>query len=384
MTLPEMLRAQPILRGALIAPSVLVLIFAFFNLTSVVDQQTAMSSMRLGIVTLDEGAPTPAGVLRVGERIVSGVAETLPFATLEFSTEADAEAALDAGEIVAALVIPAGFSAEVMGGSAATARVLNSEHLSVMETQFGRGLPAQLQGALSLAVVGVRAQLAAAAPTAAPAGPRAPPVMIETRTLHAADDPLLVQAPFVLSFAAWMGAMIGSVLLFVGSKPLLNAESARAVAALRVVVPVVATFFCSLMAALVIGTLTGAWDAFLPLWAERWLFAAVAMSAVTALFAAFGFWALVAALPVVFYQGLVSGLIAPASAAPGWISWLNAVLPLSESAAGLRAILIGGPASTPWLALASVLVVAAVVTAGASMAWGRRGAVSSAAPPSSS
>ena len=58
------------------------------------------------------------------DRLVAQMLETgaLPFATLEFPSEADAEAALDAGEIVAALVIPATFSAEVDGTSVGTRR----------------------------------------------------------------------------------------------------------------------------------------------------------------------------------------------------------------------------------------------------------------------
>ncbi len=65
-------------------------------------------------------------------------------------------------------------------------------------------------------------------------------------------------------------------------------------------------------------------------------------------------------MPLVFYQGVASGLMAPVGATPNWLAWINNVLPLPEMATGLRTILIGGPAgSVPWVST-SVTAVAAM------------------------
>ena len=49
--------------------------------------------------------------------------------------------------------------------------------------------------------------------------------------------------------------------------------------------------------------------------------------------------------------------MSPVAAAPEWFAWINDVLPLSETLAGLRSLLIGGPAGDlPIGALAVVLV----------------------------
>jgi uncharacterized phage infection (PIP) family protein YhgE len=66
MKLSEMMRANPILRGALIAPSVVVLVFTFFNLTATVDQNSVVQRLAVKIVNLDEGVSLPGvGPIRV-------------------------------------------------------------------------------------------------------------------------------------------------------------------------------------------------------------------------------------------------------------------------------------------------------------------------------
>ena len=40
---------------------------------------------------------------------------------------------------------------------------------------------------------------------------------------------------------------------------------------------------------------------------------------------------------------MAAGAVAPAAAAPPWVSWINDVLPLTEILTGWRTILIGGP-----------------------------------------
>ena len=283
------------------------------------------------------------------------MAGALPFATQTFADEATAREALDNGEIAAAIVLPADFSQSVLGGGTVNAAVLRSDHLSAVEVQFGRVLQGQIQGALALAVVGVRSAMAGA-PAAG-----APPVLVTANTLHAVTDARLLQAPFVLSFAAWMAGLIGSIMLFIGSRGILNAGAARDVAALRTAIPVVAALGSSLIAILMVGLVTGRWEGFLELWAFQWLVVGTAMMTLSAILSVLGFAGILVAVPLVFYQGAVSGNLAPSGAAPDWIAWLGDILPLEQMAMGVRTLLIGGPeGSVPWGPAALVLAGAVV------------------------
>ena len=72
------IRAHPSFRGAVVAPAVIATIFVLFNLTGAVDPEAASGAMRLGIVNLDEGAPGPAGELRLSEQILEGLGGRAP------------------------------------------------------------------------------------------------------------------------------------------------------------------------------------------------------------------------------------------------------------------------------------------------------------------
>lgn len=70
MNLRSSIRSNPLLRGALIAPSVVVLVFAFFNLTSAVDPSAAMRQVTVAVVNQDEGLPGPNGTaMRLADQI---------------------------------------------------------------------------------------------------------------------------------------------------------------------------------------------------------------------------------------------------------------------------------------------------------------------------
>ena len=88
------------------------------------------------------------------------------------------------------------------------------------------------------------------------------------------------------------------------------------------------------------------------------------MATLTALFSLFGFAAILAAVPLVFYQGIASGILIPVAATPTWIAWTSDVLPLSEMTTGLRTILIGGPeGSVPWVQTSALWIGATVMIA---------------------
>ena len=417
MTLSEMMRAHPILRGALIAPSVAVLIFSFFNLTASVDQNAALQRLTLAVVNDDQGVPLPiGGLLRIADQALSSLQRQLPVGTEKFPDVATALDALDRGEVVAVLVFPPDFSRAVAEGITSTAQLINSDHLSVLESQVGRTLPGQLQAALSLVAVGARAQLAAqriAVPAAgAPPAPPAPgtpvvpavrvppvavtpldpllppgapvqaagqaaaqsgpPVLVVASTLHAAANVRMLQAPFVMSFASWMGALIGSVLLFIGTRTPSREGHLGSVLIARTAIPVLASVLAALAGVLTVAWLTGVWVNFWELWAFRWLVSASAMMLITGLFSLFGFLAFAAAIPLVFYQSQVAGLLAPPTAAPEWIAWLGR-LPFHETTQGLRELLIGGPeGSVPWARVGYLLLAALVLTLAGTVIWGRR------------
>jgi hypothetical protein len=197
-------------------------------------------------------------------------------------------------------------------------------------------------------------------------------VVVATSALHAAASPLLLQAPFVMGFAAWMGSLIGSVLLYLGTRRVLNAGNTGAVLLARTLIPLLAAVLAALVAVVTVASLTGAWEHFWELWAFRWLVAAAAMTTMTALFSVFGLFAFVLAVPLVFYQSLVAGAMAPVTAAPTWIEWLG-MLPLRAMTDGVRTLLIGGPAdSLQWAGIAGMAGVAVLVTWLGTLLWSRR------------
>lgn len=320
MTLPGLIRSSNELRLAILVPIIISLVFSFFNLTSAVNQQESMGALRVAAVNLDEGISSSAGTtLRIGEQVIAGLSAALPFKLDSVADEATARKALDDGEIAAALILPPDFSRAVAGGGTAAVNVLYSDHRSVLEARFGQSLSAQVQAGLSVAVMAV-----------------------------------------------------GSILLFLGTRSVLSAETVRVVSAARIAIPLIAALGTALMAALLTTSLTGTWGEFLELWGFRWLASAAAASMIMALFAWFGFFALLLAVPLVFYQGAVSGLLVPARTAPDWIGWLDDLLPLSEMAQGMRTILIGGPeGSVPWLSVALMLVLSLALIWLGTMVWAR-------------
>lgn len=426
MTLGELTRANPMLRGALLAPSLVVLIFGLFNLTAVVDQAAVVRTLTLAVVNLDAGvpAPPPVGTFRLADRAVAALEGQMPLRTARFADAASATKALEEGLAVAVLILPADFTATAVAGNPPTVAVVVSEHLSLLETQVSRQLPQQVQAALSLVVLVARPQLAAlrqGAPPAArpapaqattprqpgepvvpavpvpavavrsldappatpldaigiPADPSLPaapaaPLQVVTTTLHAAPDALLLQAPFVMGFASWMGALIGSILLFFGTRPALAAGNVAVVLGARTLFPLLAAVLAALIGVVTVAALTDTWDHFWQLWAFRGLVMAAALCTVTALFSVLGVFAFLLAVPLVFYQSTVAGALTPPAAAPAWLGWLGQ-LPLADMTRGARALLIGGPAdAVQWSNIALLLGAALVAVWAGTVLWGAR------------
>ncbi len=291
------MRANPTLRGAIVAPALIATIFVLFNLTGAVDPQTAVGAMRLGVVNLDQGATGPAGEIRLSEQILQGLGGRAPFA----------------------------------------ARILISEHLSAAEVQLGASLPATIEANLGTAVT--MARLAVAARIQGPPGP--PPVTVTTEPLHVAANARMRIAPVILMFAGGLGGLIGTILLHMATRGRIPRGAFAGVALVRTALPVVATGLSSLLGVVMVGLATEVWADFVTLWLYGWLVAGMFMVGLVGLFSLLGFFGVIVGLPLVFYQGLAAGALA--AAARSWVSWINDVVPLPEILVGWRAILIGGP-----------------------------------------
>ena len=330
------IRDNPTFRPAIIAPIAIMIIFSIFNMTAPLDAGRVAQSVTLGVVNLDTGVP--GAPIRASDGIISGMRASLPFAVVEIDDEAAARLANDRGDIAAAIIVPADFSKAAIGGGDITVKVLNTEHLSIAETQIGAGLGGQIQAAFSAAVSGARLAFAQGGfPTGAM------PVAVEVETLHTARNANALLAPFVMAFATWIASFISGLMLFIATRGERGPGAAMPVAMLRTVLPIVVAGIASLSLAFIVAGTTALWSDFFGLWLMAWLATAAIMLVIGGLFSLLEFPAILIALPVVFYQTAVSGAQAPPDAAMTWIGWLGDVLPLHELVVGYRTILIGGP-----------------------------------------
>jgi hypothetical protein len=348
------IRREPAFRGAIIAPILVALVFAFFNLTSTVEPGDAAAAMILGIVNEDEEFSAPFGKVIISERILTGMQTSLPFGSATLDSEDDARAALDQGTVSMVLMIPANFSTSAMAGEPVEVRFLRTDHLSLAEAQFGQSVPPMIQANFSLAVTMVRQALAQGRP---PVLNAPPPVAVADEVLHAAQGARGLFAPFVLLFPTWLAAMVGTLMLFIASRGSLRRDNHFSQSMVRLAVPVVSMGLSTLAGVLVVGLAADVWGGFIAPWLFLWLAGTAAAWVLMGLFSVLGFFALIVAVPLVFYQAPAAGAMSPVAAAPEWFAWINDVLPLSETLAGLRSLLIGGPAGDlPIGALAVVLV----------------------------
>ncbi len=325
------LRASPFFRGAIAAPVVLMFVFSFFTLTAAPDPARIAKAITLGIVNLDEGAPLLP--IKVGDQLVSGLSARAPFATRALATEAEGRAALDAGEVSALLILPAGFTQAVAqrGAVPVPVTIVTSQHLSAMESQLAAAIPGQLQ-------LGINTALAMMAKMFGIQG--APTVEATLETLHTSPSGAASLAPVTATQAIWLAGFVGALMLFLATRR--AAAPASAVALLRSVVPLGSTLLATLVLALTIASVTGEWSTFLPLWGAGWL-AAYAVTLVAAgAFALLGLWAIVIVLPLAFWQPILSGAQMPLAGAPDWLRAIGELAPFDVVPAAFRAILIGG------------------------------------------
>ncbi|MBL4808077.1 MAG: hypothetical protein JKY31_12455 [Rhodobacteraceae bacterium] len=354
------IRSAPNFRPAIIAPIAIMLIFSFFNLSAAPDQARITSAITLGVVNHDTGMTFPP--IKVSNRIMEGMAESLPFAIADFDDDGAARIALEAGDVTAVLIFPADFSKNAASGEQIEITVLNTQHLSIMESQMGAQLPMLLQSAMSAAVGMVRVALSEGR---LPSGEF--PVVANVQTLHVAGSGVALAAPFVMGFATWLAAMVGAMMLFFATR---EADNAKARAIVRTALPVIITMVATLVLALVVCGTTGQWDAFLCLWLSAWPVLLVLSWLFAGLFAVFNVVAMLIILPVVFYQTAVGGAQAPVAAAPSWLRGIAEAIPFDAVAGIYRGVLIGGNGPFPIMLTLITATIGLVMIWAGSMAFG--------------
>lgn len=360
----QRIREHQMLRAAIAAPIAIMIIFSLFNLTGAPDQSRLPAAVTLGIVNLDEGVPGMPAPL--SQQLLAGMQAGLPVGTERFADEATARTALDEADISAILVFPAGFSRQVMAPGAVDLSFIASQHLSVAETQLAGTLSRQIQAALSAAIAGIRlANATGGGPSAEGAGPVPPPgANVTVELLHAAGSAAALSAPFVMTFATWIAAFVGALMAFLATRPVKGRETTVPVSGVRTLLPIAVTAVASLALAVTVAWTTGNWDVIVAIWLFAWLASAAVTLLLAGLFAVFGFFAILVALPAVFYQGALSGTQIPIGAAPDWLRSIAEALPFSDLGTGYRTLVIGGPdGSVPIL----LLIVTAVI--GIALIW---------------
>lgn len=324
-----LIESNPLLRAALVLPVAIMLIFSFFNLSATIDPQRAMGQLRAGIVNLDEGM----GPVRLTDRLLEGMQANLPFAATAFDEETAGRAALESGEVSALVIFPADFTRSATGGGPIVVEVVGTQHLSIVEGQLGTMLAPQLQAGMSAALGQAMSAM----------GRTPPQVMVQSSLLHEAPNQTALMAPAISVFAIWVASLVGAVVLYFATRPMVGTEGALRVASVRAFLPFAVVGVATFLLTLVICWLAESWDAFVALWAVTWLAGYAVTALLLGLVALFTGWALVVIVPLVFYQAALSGAQAPVAAIPDWLRPLGEALPFSVLPAGLRSVLIGGP-----------------------------------------
>ncbi len=332
---------SPGFRSAMIAPVALMLIFSFFNLSAAPDPDRIAGSITIGVVNHDTGMTFPP--IKISSRIMAGMAENLPFGVRNFATDAAARAALETGDISAAIIFPADFSKFTASGDPIEITILNSQHLSLMETSIAGQLPMLLQSALSAAVATVRLSLEKGQ---LPSGGF--PVTANVETLYTANNGAALAAPFVVSFASWLAAMVGAMLIFLATK---DSHNGKARAIIRSLPPIISALIASVVLATLVCWTSGNWAIFIKLWASAWIILLSLSWLLAGLFAVFNMLAMLIILPMVFFQTAIGGAQAPVKAAPDWLRGIGEMIPFDVVSQTYRTIIIGGNAPFPWLIL---------------------------------
>ena len=336
---------------AIIVPTVIMLVFSIFNLTAPSDPARISSSLELGIVNNDIGPSFPL----ISTQAIKGISKNLPFRVALLKDSDSAREALLQGKVSAVVTFPENFSLLALTNKNLSIDILNSQHLTISETQMARQLPSMIQMAISTFVSNLRvSKLNNQATNSSML------VSTNTETMFTAKSLASLPAPFVMSMTTWMASMVGAILLFLGSRQMNFLSRAY----IRTTVPIMVMGFSSFVLAIVITLTTLQWEVFLMSWLSVWFVSVCLTWLFLGVFEIIGLLALLIILPMVQYQSVLSGSIAPVSAAPEWLELIGTAVPFDTIGAAYRAIIFGLDANLPytWL-LGSALI-------GMTLSWG--------------
>lgn len=335
----------PMAKQAIIVPILIMLIFSVFNLTAPMDPQRAAQAVTLGIVNDDAGLPMPP--VKVSERMLQGLGGQLPFATQNFDGRDAAFAALEDGEISVLLVFPKDFSAQAFKGAQAKFEIVTSPAVTVAEFQMAQQLERMLPAAMSAGVASMRLAMSEGR---MPSGEM--PVAAEVSSVVPAGPMAAMQAPFAMLYTTWLASLVGAIMMTLATR----GRSDRGVVALtRTVIPVGVMGLASLGLALVVGATAG-WGAFLPAWGVVWPTAIALSWLFVGLLSLLGLWMIVVLLPLAFYQSAIGGVMAPASAAPDWLTAITSWAELDRIGAAYRGAVHGIDLPYPVVLIASIAI----------------------------
>lgn len=327
------LRNKPSFGAALIVPVAIMLIFSFFNLIAVADPSLAVSNAKYGLVVEEQNSN--GGEV---ERIITILKNAFPFASADYADKSSAADALATGEILASLILPAEFGAQLKSPQPATIEINNVTHLTLVENQLSTQIANGLQAAMGGAVLTQRLVTATGAPPARP-------IVATTTSSTASMNPIAKAAPGIATFVIWLSAFVGSVLIFLT----VRGEGAnKSVMALRLIAPLAVSGISSLVLAAVISLLLGDGALLIKLWGLVWLTVLGLAWLFTGLFAWLGPLAIVIILPFVFLQTALGGAMAPLNSIPDWLQWIAGLAPFQIVGETLRATILTNDLQLPW------------------------------------
>ena len=260
------------------------------------------------------------------------------------------------------ITFPESFSQLALINKTLSIDILNSQHLTIAETQMASQLPSMIQMALSTFVSNLRASKLNN--QASNAG-----MMVTTNveTMFKAKSLASLPAPFVMSFTTWMASMVGAILLYLGTRQMAFLNRAY----VRTIVPIMTMGFASFALATVVTLTTLQWEVFLMTWLSVWLVCVCLTWLFLGVFEIIGLSALLIILPLVQYQSVLSGSVAPVSAAPDWLERIGTAVPFDTIGAAYRAIIFGSDASLPYIWLISAALIGITLSWGSAIFKGR-------------
>lgn len=326
------LRNKPSFRMAIIVPIAIMFIFSFFNLVAVPDPSRVISNAKYGIVVESQDANV-AGV----DRLLEAVKSAFPFSSINYADRNAAANALATGEVLANLVLPSNFGAQLSLAQTAEIEIKSVSHLTLIENQLSAQISSGLQAAIGGAVLAQ--QLAAIT-----GEPPRPLIDAALKNTVAPVNPTAMAAPGIAVFVIWLAAFVGSLLIFLTVR---GEGSGKAVTIFRIAVPLVVTGLASFALAAVISLLIGEGSLFLKLWSLVWLTLLGLSWLFSGLFAWLGPVAVVIIMPVVFLQNALGGAFAPIGSMPDWLQSISQFLPFHVVGESLRATIILGDLQLP-------------------------------------